>query len=45
MKKKYTKPSIEVYDIKQSQMLCSSPANVSVYTDDSEKIDDPAQVW
>jgi len=26
-------------------MLCNSPVNVSVYTGDSENIDDPVQVW
>ena len=25
MKKKYVKPSMEVYDLKQSQILCGSP--------------------
>ena len=45
MKKQYIKPTMDVYDIKPSQMLCNSPVNVSVYNDESEKIDDPALVW
>ena len=45
MKKQYIKPTMDIYDIKQSQMLCSSPVNVSVYNDDSEEITDPTQVW
>jgi hypothetical protein len=45
MKKQYIKPTMDVYDIKPSQMLCNSPVNVSVYTGDSENIDDPVQVW
>lgn len=49
MKKQYMKPTVKAVNIRQSQMLCTSPNNlsgrsISSYSGSEEQIDDPDEI-